>query len=101
MFRIETNLFDYETPMCKTFDEFNYLLKIDTDLFTKDLPEFKTFFLKILGYMNGTIKFHGFQINQRIMMNWNMVASLFSSWTELVNGLAVTGRAKEIVMEGI
>ena len=43
LFRIETNLFDYETPICKEFNEFNYLLKIDTDLFIKDLSGFMTF----------------------------------------------------------
>ncbi|GJZ32347.1 hypothetical protein Tco_0577783 [Tanacetum coccineum] len=32
IFRIETNLFNYETPLCKKFKEFNYLLKIDPDL---------------------------------------------------------------------
>ena len=30
-------------PVCKEFNEFNYLIKIDTDLFIKDLPDFKTF----------------------------------------------------------
>ena len=25
LFRIETNLFEYETPLCKEFKEFNYL----------------------------------------------------------------------------
>nr|GEU86289.1 hypothetical protein [Tanacetum cinerariifolium] len=43
IFRIETNLFDYETPMCKKFKEFNYLLKIDLDLLTKDIEGFKTY----------------------------------------------------------
>ncbi|GJT87081.1 hypothetical protein Tco_1068798 [Tanacetum coccineum] len=43
IFRIETNLFDYETPMCKEFKEFNYLLKIDLDLLTKDIEGFKTY----------------------------------------------------------
>nr|GEW31658.1 hypothetical protein [Tanacetum cinerariifolium] len=42
MFKIEGNLFDFETPLCKAFNEFNYLLKIDTDLFSFDIPEFKT-----------------------------------------------------------
>ncbi|GKD31604.1 hypothetical protein Tco_1242382, partial [Tanacetum coccineum] len=27
IFRIETNLFDFETPLCKAFNEFSYLLK--------------------------------------------------------------------------
>ncbi|GJZ95535.1 hypothetical protein Tco_0667869 [Tanacetum coccineum] len=29
VFRIETNLLDYETPLCVKFNEFNYLLKMD------------------------------------------------------------------------
>ncbi|GKC83978.1 hypothetical protein Tco_1139695 [Tanacetum coccineum] len=33
IFKIEDDLFDYETPLCKAFNDFNYLLKIDTDLF--------------------------------------------------------------------
>ncbi|GKC74687.1 hypothetical protein Tco_1120570 [Tanacetum coccineum] len=27
VFRIDTNIFDYETPICSAFNEFNYLLK--------------------------------------------------------------------------
>nr|GEU73707.1 hypothetical protein [Tanacetum cinerariifolium] len=34
IFRIETNLFNYETPLCMKFNEFNYLLKVDPELFT-------------------------------------------------------------------
>ncbi|GKA39633.1 hypothetical protein Tco_0732184 [Tanacetum coccineum] len=43
IFRIETNLFDYETPLCKKFKEFNYLLKIDPNLLTKYIEGFKTY----------------------------------------------------------
>ncbi|GJV06685.1 hypothetical protein Tco_1344341 [Tanacetum coccineum] len=43
IFKIEGNLFDFETPLCKAFNEFNYLLKIDTDLFTFDIQEIKTY----------------------------------------------------------
>ncbi|GKC96480.1 hypothetical protein Tco_1161922 [Tanacetum coccineum] len=43
IFRIETNLFDYETPLCKKFKEFNYLLKIDPDVLTKDIEGFKSY----------------------------------------------------------
>ncbi|GJV45862.1 hypothetical protein Tco_1430398 [Tanacetum coccineum] len=42
VFRIDTNIFDYETPICSTFNEFNYLLKVDPDLLTKDIMGFKT-----------------------------------------------------------
>ncbi|GJX59640.1 hypothetical protein Tco_0291030 [Tanacetum coccineum] len=43
IFRIETNLFDYETPLCEKFKEFNYLLKIDPDVLTKDIKGFMTY----------------------------------------------------------
>ncbi|GJY66943.1 hypothetical protein Tco_0469181, partial [Tanacetum coccineum] len=43
IFRIETNLFDYETPLCEKFKEFDYLLKINHDLLTKDINGFKTY----------------------------------------------------------
>ncbi|GJV65299.1 hypothetical protein Tco_1476127 [Tanacetum coccineum] len=43
VFRIDTNLFDFETPMCKAFKEFNYLLQISPDLLTKDIEGFKTY----------------------------------------------------------
>nr|GEU69934.1 hypothetical protein [Tanacetum cinerariifolium] len=31
IFKIETNVFDFETPLCRAFKEFNYLLQIDPD----------------------------------------------------------------------
>ncbi|GJY78358.1 uncharacterized mitochondrial protein-like protein [Tanacetum coccineum] len=43
IFKIETNVFDYETPLCLAFNEFNYLLKVDPDLLTKDIMGFKTY----------------------------------------------------------
>ncbi|GJV98644.1 hypothetical protein Tco_1553896 [Tanacetum coccineum] len=43
IFKIKGNLFDYEKPLCKEFNEFNYLLKIDTDLFTFDIQGIKTY----------------------------------------------------------
>ncbi|GJV87620.1 hypothetical protein Tco_1531558 [Tanacetum coccineum] len=38
-----TNLFDFKTPMCKAFKEFNYLLQVDPYLLTKDIEGFKTY----------------------------------------------------------
>ncbi|GJU46530.1 hypothetical protein Tco_1203796 [Tanacetum coccineum] len=43
IFRIETNVFDFKTPMCIAFKEFNYLLQIDPDVLTKDIDGFKTY----------------------------------------------------------
>ncbi|GJY27364.1 hypothetical protein Tco_0402090 [Tanacetum coccineum] len=34
--RIDTNVFDFETPTCKAFKEFNYLLQIDPDFLTME-----------------------------------------------------------------
>ncbi|GJT59692.1 hypothetical protein Tco_1003225 [Tanacetum coccineum] len=43
IFKTKGNLFDFETPLCKAFNEFNYLLKINTDLFTFDIQGIKTY----------------------------------------------------------
>ncbi|GKC09708.1 hypothetical protein Tco_1001318 [Tanacetum coccineum] len=42
-FQIETDVFNYETPLYLAFNEFNYLLKVDPDLLTKDIMGFKTY----------------------------------------------------------
>ncbi|GKB68478.1 hypothetical protein Tco_0929890 [Tanacetum coccineum] len=43
IFRIRTDIFQFETPLCEAFKEFNYLLKIDVDVLTDDIPGFKTY----------------------------------------------------------
>ncbi|GJU70596.1 hypothetical protein Tco_1256855 [Tanacetum coccineum] len=48
VFRIDTNIFDYETPLGSTFKEFNYLLEVDPDLLTKRYYSWKDD-----GYCNG------------------------------------------------
>ncbi|GJT26900.1 VIER F-box protein 2 [Tanacetum coccineum] len=40
---IETNVFNFETPLCKAFKEFNCLLQIDPDVLTKNIEGFKTY----------------------------------------------------------
>nr|GEX86921.1 hypothetical protein [Tanacetum cinerariifolium] len=37
IFKIKDGLFNFDTPSYITFEEFNYLLKIDPDLFTYDV----------------------------------------------------------------
>nr|GFB18626.1 C2 calcium/lipid-binding domain, CaLB [Tanacetum cinerariifolium] len=37
VFRIDTNIFDFETPMYKAFKEFNNVLQIKPDLLTMDI----------------------------------------------------------------
>ncbi|GKE80056.1 hypothetical protein Tco_1550056, partial [Tanacetum coccineum] len=43
IFRIKTNVFDFETPTCIAFKEFNYLSQIDPDVLAKDIDGFKTY----------------------------------------------------------
>nr|GFA07355.1 hypothetical protein [Tanacetum cinerariifolium] len=40
---IETDIFDFEIPICKAFNKSNYLLKTDIDLLTSDILGFKTY----------------------------------------------------------
>nr|GEV86283.1 putative reverse transcriptase domain-containing protein [Tanacetum cinerariifolium] len=43
IFKIETNLFDYETPLCTEFKEFNFLIKVDPELFSHDIERTTTY----------------------------------------------------------
>ncbi|GJW80161.1 hypothetical protein Tco_0144136 [Tanacetum coccineum] len=43
IFRIETNFFNYETPLCIEFKEYNFLLKVDLELFTHNVERAKTY----------------------------------------------------------
>ncbi|GKD03583.1 hypothetical protein Tco_1178557 [Tanacetum coccineum] len=43
VFRIDTIIFDYETPLCSAFKDFHYLLEVDPDLLTMDIIGFKTY----------------------------------------------------------
>ncbi|GKD52178.1 hypothetical protein Tco_1281154, partial [Tanacetum coccineum] len=64
--KIEGNLFDYETPLCKAFNDFNYLLKIDTNMFTFDIQGIKTYEgyeLNIMGDLEEPWSDNGYHIN--------------------------------------
>ncbi|GKA71343.1 hypothetical protein Tco_0777482 [Tanacetum coccineum] len=37
IFKIDDDLFNFDSPLCIAFEEFNHLLKIDPDLFTYDI----------------------------------------------------------------
>ncbi|GJV23914.1 hypothetical protein Tco_1376609 [Tanacetum coccineum] len=90
VFRIDTNIFDFETPMCKAFKEFNYLLQIDPELLTKDIEGFKTY----KDYKNDWI------------YEWNKDVAWVDEkpWTktrDVLNGQLVVGEWMVIVMEEI
>ncbi|GJR04880.1 hypothetical protein Tco_0527864 [Tanacetum coccineum] len=64
IFKIKGNLFNYEIPLCKAFNEFNYLLKIDTYLFTFDIQKIKTY------------------EEHKIELNNNITGDLEKPWTD-------------------
>ncbi|GJR26367.1 hypothetical protein Tco_1102599 [Tanacetum coccineum] len=71
VFRINTNIFDFETPMCKTFNEFNYLLQIDPDLLNNDIKGFKTYEeLRMIGSMYKTEMYHGLMRNHGLTLEF-------------------------------
>ncbi|GJV43569.1 hypothetical protein Tco_1428105 [Tanacetum coccineum] len=43
IFRIDTDIFCFERPLCDASKEFNYLSQIDVDVLIKDIPGFKTY----------------------------------------------------------
>ncbi|GKB67663.1 hypothetical protein Tco_0929075 [Tanacetum coccineum] len=55
IFKIDTNVFDFKTPMCRAFKEFNYLLQIDPDVHEKPWTDngWPTCSWKDDGYCNG------------------------------------------------
>nr|GEW01934.1 hypothetical protein [Tanacetum cinerariifolium] len=76
IFKIEGNLSDFDTPLCKAFNEFNYLLKIDTDLFTFDMQGIKTY--------------------EEYGLNNNMMGDLEEPWNYVANNTGNTqGNKKE------
>ncbi|GJY11180.1 hypothetical protein Tco_0379365 [Tanacetum coccineum] len=62
IFKIKDNLFDYETPLCKASNDFNYLLKINMDLFTFDIQGINTY--------------EGYELNN------NMMGDLVEPWSD-------------------
>ncbi|GJX35809.1 hypothetical protein Tco_0247366 [Tanacetum coccineum] len=43
IFKIKDDLFSFDTPLCIAFDEFNYLLKIDLDIFIYEIQKVETY----------------------------------------------------------
>ncbi|GJT45276.1 ribonuclease H-like domain-containing protein [Tanacetum coccineum] len=105
IFMIETDIFDFETPICKAFNEFNYLLKIDTDLLTSDILRFKTYDdLKMNGWINGTKEYHGFPRNRSRKMEFLLKTSIIFTSLSIsimgkLNGTLAIQMMKDSAME--
>nr|GFC62023.1 hypothetical protein [Tanacetum cinerariifolium] len=56
IFKIKGNLFYFETPLCEAFNDFNYLLKINKDLFTFNIQGTGTYEEYELNNHNGITK---------------------------------------------
>nr|GEW98781.1 ATP-dependent DNA helicase PIF1 [Tanacetum cinerariifolium] len=62
--RIGTDIFDFETHLCKEFKEFNHLLQIDIDVRTRDLSGLRHMkIIKMHGSTNGIMNCHGLMKN--------------------------------------
>ncbi|GJW11000.1 hypothetical protein Tco_1576827 [Tanacetum coccineum] len=60
VFRIDPNLFNFETPMCKAFKEFNYLLQIIQTYLLRTLRDSRPMKItRMIGSMNGTRTYLG------------------------------------------
>nr|GEV45033.1 hypothetical protein [Tanacetum cinerariifolium] len=106
-FRIDTNIFDFETPMCKAFKEFNYLLQIDPDLLLKTLRDSKLIKnISMIGYMTRTEMYHGLMRNHRLTLEFGLNPYRLSIIInpsiikhDIRNGQHVIGKMMDIVME--
>nr|GEU99069.1 hypothetical protein [Tanacetum cinerariifolium] len=70
IFRIKTNLFDYETSLCEKFNKFNYLLKIDLDVLVILWDSRLMTNTRMIGFMNGTKTYHGYTKNHEMTLDW-------------------------------
>ncbi|GKD97076.1 hypothetical protein Tco_1380973 [Tanacetum coccineum] len=109
IFKIETDVFNYETPLCLALNEFNYLLKVDPDLLTKDIMGFKTYKdYKEIGYTNGTRIYHGYVTSHGLIMEYrrnqnqsNILTSLSTIKLGVRNGQPIVRERMVIVMKEI
>ncbi|GKB99834.1 hypothetical protein Tco_0985971 [Tanacetum coccineum] len=93
IFRIDTNVFDFKTPMCKTFKEFNYLLQIDPDVLSNDIDGFKTYY--------GYTKNHGQTMEYgKNPLLLNIIVNHSHLKVDIQNGQLVAGKMTDIVMVG-
>ncbi|GJS54294.1 hypothetical protein Tco_0627656 [Tanacetum coccineum] len=101
IFRIDTDIFLFETPLCEAFKEFNYLSQIDVMCLLKiylDLSLMRN--IKIIGSMSGMMKYHGSMKSYGLMMEYGLNLSIllfmnainFVSKMGLLNSLHTTGR---------
>ncbi|GJV07518.1 hypothetical protein Tco_1345174 [Tanacetum coccineum] len=98
-FKIETDVFYYETPLCLAFNEFNYLLKEDPDYLQRILWGLKPMKItKMIGSTNGTRMYHGYMTSHGLIMEYGrnqnescILASLSTIKLDVRNGQPVVG----------
>ncbi|GKA11090.1 hypothetical protein Tco_0690523 [Tanacetum coccineum] len=100
VFRINTNIFNFETPMCKTFKEFNYLLQIDPDLLRTLRDSILMKNIRMIGYMNGTEMYHGLMRNPGLTLEFRLIVSPSIIKLDAHSGQHVVGRMMDTVIRG-
>ncbi|GJV92168.1 hypothetical protein Tco_1539981 [Tanacetum coccineum] len=106
VFRIDTNLFNFETPICKAFKEFNYLLQVNPDLLRTLRDSRPMKITRVIGFMNGTRMYHGLMRSHGLTLEFgpnphqlNIFASLSTIRLDVQNGQYIVGRIMDTVME--
>ncbi|GJV30965.1 integrase, catalytic region, zinc finger, CCHC-type containing protein [Tanacetum coccineum] len=108
IFRIETNLFDYETSLCENFKEFNYLLTIDPMSLLKILKDLRLMKnIRTIRFMSGIKMCHGCMKNHRHRMEYgknqhqlNIFVSPLIIKMDVQSGLPVAGEKMDINNKG-
>ncbi|GKC91807.1 hypothetical protein Tco_1152456 [Tanacetum coccineum] len=69
--RIDTTLFNFETPMCEEFKKFNYLYKSIQTYLLRTLKDSRpTKITRMIGSMNGTRTYHGSMRSHGLTLDW-------------------------------
>nr|GEW34997.1 hypothetical protein [Tanacetum cinerariifolium] len=73
IFRIKTNVFNFETPLCKAFKEFNFFYKSIQMCFLKILKDLRlTMITRMIRFMNGTKMCHGHMKNHGLALEYGL-----------------------------
>ncbi|GJY86062.1 hypothetical protein Tco_0500088 [Tanacetum coccineum] len=108
IFKINTNVFDFETPTCKAFKEFIIFYKPIQISLLKILMDLKpTKNIRMAGCMSGIKTYNGYMKNHEQIMEYgrnplllNIIVNHSYSRMDIRNGQLVAGKMIDIVMVG-
>ncbi|GJU58983.1 hypothetical protein Tco_1236749 [Tanacetum coccineum] len=108
IFRIDTNVFDFETPTCKAFKEFNFFYESIQISLLKILMNLRlTKNIRMIGFMSEIMTYHGYMKNHGPIMEyrknpllWNIIVNHSHLKMDIRNSQLVAGKMTDIVTEG-